>query len=111
MSERQRPRWQYDSTALIESIQPPDAPRRIGVVVGWPLPHLVPVEREMALVAGAKPVLSTIGHGKWVPDDSARDAWIDATTQVLADVDALIAELQQHRERLTQLLAEEGNHG
>lgn len=88
-------RYQYDSRELLKDRDD----RSIGVLVSAPFHHhglkatYVDVSRETVTVSSAT-------YGNCYPSKDVRDQACSATEQTIADLDAVIAELAGHRDRL-----------
>jgi hypothetical protein len=96
--------WTYDSRAPLERAAPPLARSRyIGVLASKPFHHhgmnAPYVDIQLETVS-----LRTETYGNCYPAETFHEEIRRATTRTIADLDAAIAELTAHRDRLSATL-------
>lgn len=93
----------YDSVKPLKVCEFPNLKRGIGVLVTDPFEHRG-MNAKYADVEMKTPVLNTATFGRCVPFEQWRDKALEDTRLILARLDAAIAELQEHRDRLAREL-------
>ena len=93
----------YDSVQPLKVCEFPNLKRGIGVVVTDPFEHRG-MKAICADVAMETPVLNTATFGRPVEIGEWRDKAIEDTRLILEHLNAAIAELQEHRDRLSHEL-------
>jgi len=78
--------------------------RRVGVTVSEPFPHYGLGAVPHVDVDTEYPIFNTATFGTMVPKDQWRDKARDSVGLCIRKIDALVAELQGHRNRLTEEL-------
>lgn len=103
-------RFQYNVNERLKCIPDGLVEREVGVMATVPMFHRGQ-KRDMVEIFAEFPTVNTQTVGEWADAESWTPPAIASLQMVIAKLDAIVAELAEHRQRLTQCVAELKNEG